>query len=571
MNFDLLVRLITEDADSQERAAINILKRAKSFPDGSTVYVNGIIAYLKHLTEPYSNHRGAKNNGHLPDLAKLYIDSGYNTTQLEREYRTYMSVPKLNTKPLSRFNGKFLDFIGEVHSVTAIEGKNTGKNINVGDAIYQDEYVIVYLGDTPEKCVDYGKGERYGLCISRALEGSPNYDPENENRFWNYRPDMSTYFVYFKDTSPSWVPGAGFIIVDAQKDDRFSVNRIVQHRNVRANSDQEMGKSEILSEFPSLQTAFDNGVFKFIPVTLSEIISIPGKNNTWYHVAKTFRYIVSSILPQGKMSTSDRVLFEKYLKDKIKKDAFRVAERVFVYMPTLEKIYNDEEIADLLQHILDSASHFSHTWIEYIPIWDKYGFTKTVLTNLKNLDPEKKYTEELFTDMYEARNCLTLIEFYKKHNIVESDLPEIETRGSYSGGMPTWILLAFGCTDNKEIKNTICRISERYMNHAHNFFSLLRSDRYLIDKKEFCDMLIERDSQSLFEGLYAIVVRTNSPTSTIYGSTLPISLFNYLKEKIEALPRNKSPMEKEVIYVIKELQHHRKTSNQPTAGDNIHI
>lgn len=262
--------LLNEDAASQERAAINILKKAK-YDD---TFIQKVINTLKYITEPYSNHRGAKNNGHLPDLAKLYISSKYKIDLLKHEYDKYMSLPKINTKPLSRFNGDFLKFAGEVHAANTVQGIYTGKNINNKDAVYEDENVVVFLADTPEKAIIYGKGEKYTLCISRPLEGQPGYNPHERNMFWDYRPEMSTYFVYFKKVDPTRHPACGFMIVDALKGDNvsFSINLVTDLKGATINDDYRIGQYQLSTEFPELEEPIKNGIFEFIPLSFAENI-----------------------------------------------------------------------------------------------------------------------------------------------------------------------------------------------------------------------------------------------------------------------------------------------------------
>jgi hypothetical protein len=67
MNFEKYFRLIYEDAASQEKQAINILKRKK------ITNAEEIIEQLKKLSEPFASDKGARNNGHLPYITQTII------------------------------------------------------------------------------------------------------------------------------------------------------------------------------------------------------------------------------------------------------------------------------------------------------------------------------------------------------------------------------------------------------------------------------------------------------------------------------------------------------------------
>lgn len=261
MKFDILVRhLLFEDASSQEKSATNILKKA------NITNIDEILDQLKELNIPHANNRSAKNNGHLPDLAKLYIDSGYNYDTLKREYDVYMGEPKLHTKPLGRFSGKFLDFVGEVHRVTVKAGIYKGADMDSKEAIWEDDSIIVYLGDSMAKCIKYGKGDRYGLCISR--------ENTKRNMFWDYRPTMSTYFVYFKKeiTGTEKMPLCGFIIVDRDEDENYRWTSATDERGNLTNDEEVLSIPELIISFPELENAIDKDVFKYHPLTKTELL-----------------------------------------------------------------------------------------------------------------------------------------------------------------------------------------------------------------------------------------------------------------------------------------------------------
>lgn len=271
MNFQELFRIICEDAESQEKQALNILKKQK------ITNPEDIISQLKQLTEPYKTDKGARNNGHLPDLTKLYISSNYNLPLLSTEYNNYMSNTKLKSKPLSRFNGNFLTFIGEIHAENTKEGIYKGKDVNESESVYSDENVMIFLADTPEKAVKYGKGTKYGLCISRPLEGDPEYDPDSENMFYHYRHTMSTYFVYFKNINPEKHPKSGFIIVDKLNVNKlrpdypdYSLNIVTDKKGKIINRDIKTNTEKLIELFPELIKPINQDVFKFIPMTTEE-------------------------------------------------------------------------------------------------------------------------------------------------------------------------------------------------------------------------------------------------------------------------------------------------------------
>jgi hypothetical protein len=257
MKFDRLYTLLFEDANSQEKQALNILNRAKiSNPEEQLEKLKSITARYQGANNPL--FRSAKNQAHLPKLAKFFAAGNVNLNQIKYYYDKYMEMPKLNVKPIDRFTD-FHAFEQEIDSNFISKEVDTNSNKDISsDAIYSDDNIEVYLGDTKQKCIKYGQGTKYGLCISRN---------DSSNMFHHYRweNEMTTYFVYFKDKSIN--PPSNFIIIDAieQSPNTFSYNIITP------NSDREISKDELVQKFPQIETALNNNIFKQKPIEGQEL------------------------------------------------------------------------------------------------------------------------------------------------------------------------------------------------------------------------------------------------------------------------------------------------------------
>ena len=257
MKFDRLYTLLFEDANSQEKQALNILNRAKiSNPEEQLEKLKSITARYQGANNPL--FRSAKNQAHLPKLAKFFAAGNVNLNQIKYYYDKYMEMPKLNVKPIDIFTD-FHAFEQEIDSNFISKEVDTNSNKDISsDAIYSDDNIEVYLGDTKQKCIKYGQGTKYGLCISRN---------DSSNMFHHYRweNEMTTYFVYFKDKSIN--PPSNFIIIDAieQSPNTFSYNIITP------NSDRKISKDELVQKFPQIETALNNNIFKQKPIEGQEL------------------------------------------------------------------------------------------------------------------------------------------------------------------------------------------------------------------------------------------------------------------------------------------------------------
>lgn len=248
---------ITEDTASQKRAAYNILHKARF----DKLSLESAMNLIESITAKHSGNRAAKNNAHLPDLAKLIVDMWKTAERFENLafwYDKYMSEPKLYTKPLSRFQGKFLKFTEEIDRVTAKVGTESGSDIDPKEAVYEDEHVLVFFGKDMDSCIKYGKGDKWGLCICRTNK--------EENFFTHYRYDdsnkgYSTYFVYFKN--PKVNPPANFILLERTGNNDYSMN-LVANRNGIINEDNIISEQQILNRFPILKGLLDSGTIEFV-------------------------------------------------------------------------------------------------------------------------------------------------------------------------------------------------------------------------------------------------------------------------------------------------------------------
>ena len=241
------LQFISEDVASQERQALNILKR-NLIKDPEEVLTD-----LKSITDPYQAGdnitRPARNQAHLPKLAEFLVKGKIKIETLKSYYDRYIKNPKLNKTPIVKFENfrKFEQFVDE-NDVSTVSNHEQTKGISEKNAIYSDAEIDVFLGDTKQACILYGQGSKFGLCISRA---------DSSNLFHNYRweDELTTYFVYFKEPN---INDPNFIIVDASKESpaTFSYNII------KPNSDKKISKADLIKKFPQLKTAMEKGIFK---------------------------------------------------------------------------------------------------------------------------------------------------------------------------------------------------------------------------------------------------------------------------------------------------------------------
>jgi hypothetical protein len=149
-------------------------------------------------------------------------------------------------------------------SVKKISGKRKSVE-EFGKPYYENKDVKIFLGDTKQKCIEYGQAGRYGLCISR-LDGS--------NLFHSYRAKGATfYFVYFKQKQKN--APEGFVVIHAYPKDTYHFYRhgythdVYQINYASENRDFTKPKKEIIKEFPVLKNLFKN-VIVYKPLSEEE-------------------------------------------------------------------------------------------------------------------------------------------------------------------------------------------------------------------------------------------------------------------------------------------------------------
>jgi hypothetical protein len=227
-NLSNAIKILLEGQN--EKRAEAMLRKA----DKNDVYNDLLV-----ITKPYKQHPAGKNNKHLPAIVKWYLD-GTSINILQNYYRRFINNNSINKKPIDKMS--FNDFEQLVDSsVKKISGKRKSVE-EFGKPYYENEDVKIFLGDTKQKCIEYGQAGKYGFCIS-GTDGS--------NLFHNYRSNGATfYFVYFKKKQKK--APEGFIVIHVYPYNEYQINYASK------NKDFEKTKEEIIEEFPVLDGLFEN-------------------------------------------------------------------------------------------------------------------------------------------------------------------------------------------------------------------------------------------------------------------------------------------------------------------------
>ena len=303
----LYSNLVVEGVEDQKKQAENLLIanrvgrdiwKYKNKPENQQAIeqarqeIQPVFQQLLSIVEPYQQDPFGKNMGHLPELTKFYLQKP-DLNLLQREYRTYMSIGSIKNKNLIKKETDFIKWAEAIHSAEALENlkkqskeepKQNDQDTDRKDenTVYEDESVIVYLANNVndpkqsiQNCQKYGKGST--LCISR---------PDARTYYHQYRWDdkLTTYFVWLKDQKR-------YMLIDAAEDGRF------QYNNITDNTDRDASKEEIIKNYPVLAKAFEQNVFKSIP--------IQGKELEYYEKFYNARDIFSSTLT----TVEDRVTY----------------------------------------------------------------------------------------------------------------------------------------------------------------------------------------------------------------------------------------------------------------------
>ena len=140
---------------------------------------------------------------------------------------------------------QYKTFIELEQAVDAAEGKRNVKkgdqkkveiDVQQDDIVAEDEDVVIYRGDSQDKCILYGKG--YSFCISRPVGG---------NMYSSYRLEKAStfYFIYFKKKP---VTENDHIMVLDHTNDRYEWT--FKNNNTQP---VEGGWDEIVSKYPELK------------------------------------------------------------------------------------------------------------------------------------------------------------------------------------------------------------------------------------------------------------------------------------------------------------------------------
>jgi hypothetical protein len=138
-----------------------------------------------------------------------------------------------------------------VKAVNKIKGdkprdkSNLKIDVDQNDIIAEDDNIVIYKGDSQDKCILYGQG--YNFCISRRATG---------NMYSNYRGDDEStfYFIYFKNKPKS--SNDHIMVLDHYKDGyqwTFADNNTQSIRG---------GWDEIVEKYPDLEPYEDKLINK---------------------------------------------------------------------------------------------------------------------------------------------------------------------------------------------------------------------------------------------------------------------------------------------------------------------
>lgn len=218
--------VIFKEGQNEDRAKFLLKKHSEedAFPN------------LLAITEPYKTDPHGKNNKHLPKLVDYYLH-GVTLDLIKSYYDKFMANKKLSHKPID--NLSFNDFAKLIDSAIEKSEKVSSEDEITDKPFYEDENVKIYKGTDRNSCVRYGKGKKYGFCISR---------PDSSNVFHNYRKESATfYFIYFKNDKAKALAPTDLIVIHAYPNNKYQINY------VSPNKDHNISKEDIEKEFPVLQ------------------------------------------------------------------------------------------------------------------------------------------------------------------------------------------------------------------------------------------------------------------------------------------------------------------------------
>lgn len=267
----LYLSILEEDAESSKAQALNILVKkeigyqvfkAKNNPENKDAFDsaktkwNGTVESLAEIITKYN-----PKDKNLSDIVPLtnFLVAGANINLLSKEYKDYTEQASLFNQKTIHKAPDFLKWTEQIHSKMSEGRANQELHVLGTDAdpnkVYDDENITVFLSnnsDDPRKsvssCKKYGKGTN--LCISGS-SASHYYHS------YRWEKKLTTYFIWLKKENR-------YILVDAVEDGGY------QYNNVKENHDYSSTPKQIIKKYPDLKRAFDQGIFKSVPITGKE-------------------------------------------------------------------------------------------------------------------------------------------------------------------------------------------------------------------------------------------------------------------------------------------------------------
>ena len=268
---NLYVSILEEDAASSKAQALNFfvqnevgreIFKYKNKPDNKEIIEkakskwNPTIDQLEKII--LDNNPKDKNLADIIPLAK-FVSEVKDIELIRREYTDYVSHPSLLNQKTIQKAPNFTKWAEEIHSKASESAEKEESNVlgtkDDPNKVYEDENIIVFLANNPEdprkslaNCKKYGRGTT--LCIS-----GPSAKHYYNDYRWNDK--LTTYFIWLKKENR-------YILVDANEDGTFQYNNVMNNNDISATPDI------ITSKYPDLAPAFQQGIFKSVPITGKE-------------------------------------------------------------------------------------------------------------------------------------------------------------------------------------------------------------------------------------------------------------------------------------------------------------
>ena len=232
---------------------------------------------------------------------------------------SYKDITKLTLKQV-------MQLIDDAETRSKIKGKSfDSQPSSKDDTIYDQNNLLILLGDLKEKCIQYGKG--YNWCISRT---------DANNMYYQYRTGSSEpvfYFVFDRER-PKTDPWHA-VVIHVTKNGTY---RVTDTHNQK---DALMTWGEIEQKAPRLRGL--QSLFKYVPMSDDEkkySVKVTDKVYAGYSLKEKYMYITfgHTLTPKQQQSTPDELIgvYAKRHTDAITKqtyDRLRPGDQ--------RKIYND--------------------------------------------------------------------------------------------------------------------------------------------------------------------------------------------------------------------------------------